>query len=309
MRQYNHSAQEIHLTFKDLVESYKASAAYAALGDGSKREYKKPIERLLEMGAELSLDMPKHVAVARSRSHVDFWYAKIVASEVSDYEKGRLILFVKMLYRHMGMGNSIEGLKLPVGMRHQRGDANPLTPAHVAQILDVEDPALRTYAVFVAFCFYTGLRPSEVFNLKWEDVGTEYIVVMGSKHKQKGVPTRMIPVLPEIGRCLNYCKTLGSAWVFVSALRRPLNKDVTCQKVKQIYGLCGIEAVLYDSRRGVATEMFRQGYDMMKIRDFLGHKSVRTTEGYIRMKMEEKADNYKGVLVGLTTDTPKAPNP
>lgn len=296
MRQYNHSAQDVRFTFGDMVESYKSSSAYSGLSDGSKKEYKKPIERLLNMGSELEIDMQLPVAVARSRRHVDFWHDQIVKADVTDYEKGRLVTFVKMLYRCMGMGASIEGLKLPTSMRHQRADANPLTPTQVAQILSVEEAHLKTYAVFVAFCFYTGLRPSEVFALKWEDVGADYIVVMGSKHKQAGVPTRMIPILPEIARCLDYCKKLGSQWVFVSAWRRPLNKDVTCQKVHQIYALCGITAVLYDSRRGVATEMFRQGYDLMKIRDLLGHASIKTTERYIRMSQEEKANNYKGVL-------------
>ena len=300
MRQYNHSAQGFQPTFRDLVESYKISSKYLALGDGSKREYKKPLERLLEMGSDLVIEnaMQMPVAVARSRRHEDYWYSKIVSADVTDYEKGRLVLFVKMLYGFAKLGNLVDGLKLPTKMKHQRGEAHPLTPSQVQAILAIENPTLKTYAIFVAFCFFTGMRPSEVFNLKWEDVGEEFIVVIGSKRRQAGVPTRLIPILPEIWQCLDYCKTLGSKWVFVSTWRRPLNKDVVCQKVKQIYALCGIDedAVLYDSRRGIATEMFRQGYSLIAIRDLLGHKSIRTTEEYIRMSMEEKATNYKGVL-------------
>lgn len=287
-------------TFDDLLKAYKQSSAYLALGERSKKEYKKPLERLAQLGAGLTVDgdMPMHVAVARSRSHVDYWYKAIVSSDTTDYEKGRLVLFVKMVYRSFNLGHYVDALKLPTSMRHQRGEAHPLTPAQVKSVLEITDPALKTYAVFVAFCFYTAMRPSEVFNLKWEDVGDEFIVVIGSKKRQAGVPTRMIPILPEIGRCLDYCKTLGSKWVFVSAMRRPLNKDVVCQKVHQIFELCSIhkDAVLYDTRRGVATEMARQNYPLYKIRDLLGHKSVRTTEGYIRMSMEEKASNYRGVI-------------
>lgn len=298
MRQYTHSAQDIQFTFRDLVESYKISSSYMSLSDRSKKEYKKPLERLLEMGSELVIEngMQMPVAVARSRRHVDYWYTKIVSANLTDYEKGRLVLFVKMVYRSMNLGEMVSALKLPTDMRHERKDAHPLTPAQVAAIWQIESPALRTYAVFVCFCFYTGMRPSEVMNLKWEDVGQEYIVVMGSKKRQKGVPTRLIPILPEIGACLDYCKTLGSKWVFVSTMRRPFNKDIVCSKVHEIYALLGIKAVLYDSRRGVATEMFRQKYSLIQIRDLLGHKSIRTTEQYIRMSMEEKADNYKGVL-------------
>lgn len=293
---------ETTFDFAALLDAYKASSNFKALSERSKKEYKKPLERLMELGNGLceanAMPMPVAVAHARSRRHVDYWFDKIVSSDTTDYEKGRLVLFCRMVYRTMGLGYLVEGLKLPTTMRHQRGEAHPITPAQVKAILAVEDPALKTYAVFVAFCFYTAMRPSEVFNLKWEDVGEEFIVVIGSKKRQAGVPTRMIPILPEIRACLDYCKTLGSKWVFVSTMRKALNKDVVCQKVRQIFEVCGVhkDTVLYDTRRGVATEMARQGYSLLHIRDLLGHKNVRTTEEYIRMGMKEKAANYKGVV-------------
>lgn len=299
MIESNHSAQDHQPTFRDLVQSYKLSSAYKSLSDGSKREYKKPIERLLEMGSKLVIEnrMQLQVAVAlsRSRSHVDFWYDAIVDADLPAYQKGRLVLFVKMLYRSHNFGHLVDALKLPKDMKHTRGEAHPLAKQKVEEILRVEDPALRTIAVYVAFCFYTGMRPSEVRDLKWSEVGERFITVLGSKGKQKGVPSRMIPILPEIAACLEYCKTLGSSWVFVTALRRPLNKDMVCQKVHELFDKVGIEAKLYDARRGIATELFRNGETLLSISYLLGHGSTRTTEKYVRLSMEEKALNYKGV--------------
>lgn len=299
MVQYDHSAQDQQPTFRDLVESYKASSAYASLSLGSKNEYKKSLERLLEMGSKLVIEnrmqLPVAVALSRSRSHVDFWAKAIVHCNAPAYQKGRLVLFLKMLYRSHNLGAMVEALKLPTDMRHERGEAHPLTKEQVVQIQGVEDPALKTYALYVALCFYTGMRPSEIRALKWEDVGSKFITVMGSKDRQKGVPSRMVPILPEIRKCLDYCKTLGSDWVFVSANRRPLNKDTVCLKVHQIFNSLGINAVLYDTRRGVATEMIRKGESLLTVANLLGHKSIRTTEKYVRMSMEEKALTYKGV--------------
>jgi integrase len=59
--------------------------------------------------------------------------------------------------------------------------------------------------------------------------------------------------------------------------------------MKAIREAVGFEGVLYDARRGIATEMDRAEVDIRKIRDFLGHKDVKTTEGYINKTMEEKA--------------------
>jgi integrase len=297
MRQYNHSAQDIQLTFSDMVESFKMSSRYQALSEGSKQEYKRPIERLLGMGSKLVIGNPMQmpVAVARSRSHKDFWETKIMAADVTPYEKARLVLFLKMLYRAMGLGDLVETVKLPKDMRHERGDANPLTKEKVFRILEIEKPELRTYAKFLAFLFYTGMRPSEAMALKWTEVSEKYITVMGSKGRVKGIPSRMVPVLPELVEIIAYCKSLGSDWVFVSALRRPLNKFTVCEKRQEIFNLCGIKGVTYDARRGLATSMFRAKYQMREIADILGHKDTRTTEAYIRLTMEEKAANFKGV--------------
>lgn len=285
------------MTFVELLEQYKASSTYKALGDRSKREYKKHLERLSEMGSKLDLenDMQMQVAVARSRRHVDFWYDQIVDSGVTNYEKGRLVTFVKMLYRFAGMGDIIEALRLPKAIKHTRKDAHPLTKEDVARILDLDVSELRSYGVFVAFLFYTGMRPAEVFALKWEDVGDEFIVVMGSKHKEAGVPSRMIPILPEIGMCLDYCKTLGSQWVFVTNKRRPFVASTVCEKTREIFDLCKLDCVLYDTRRGIATEMYKQGYDLRSIANLLGHNSTKTTEGYLRLSMQQKARTYKGI--------------
>lgn len=300
MIQYNHSAQDNQPTFYDLVESYKGSSAYESLSQGSKLEYKKPIERLLEIGSKLVLEtrmqLPVAVAFDRSRSHVDFWFKAIVAAEISDYQKGRLVLFVKMLYRSHNLGHLVESLKLPTDMKHERGDAHPLTKEKVELIKQIEDPVLKRYAVFVVFCFYTGMRPSEARDLKWTEVGDKNIVVLGSKDRQKGVPSRMIPILPEIQWCLDYCGKFERSWVFTSSKGRPFNKDTSCQMVHRVYDLVGADAsVLYDTRRGVATEMIRKGYSLLDVAGLLGHKSTKTTEKYVRFSMEEKANNYKGV--------------
>lgn len=299
MIQSNYSAQDNQPTFQNLVESYKRTSAYLSLGPGSKLEYKKPLERLLEMGSKLvfdfSMQLPVAVALSRSRSHTDYWVEAIVGAKVSNYQKSRLVLFVKMIYRSHNLGQLVESLKLPTDMRPTRGDANPLTKTQVEAIKAIEEPELKAYAVLVVFCYHTGMRPSEARALRWTEVGEKMIVVMGSKDREKGKPSRMIPILPEIQWCLDYCAKRESGWVFLSAKGRPLNKDMTCLKVQQVYARVGAKAVLYDTRRGVATEMIRQGYSLLDVAGLLGHKDTKTTEKYVRLTMEERANNYKGV--------------
>ena len=52
---------------------------------------------------------------------------------------------------------------------------------------------------------------------------------------------------------------------------------------------------LRNTRSGLATEMFKKGYDSSVIMGQLGHKSITTTMRYIRPSLEDKAEMFKGV--------------
>lgn len=281
--------------FTELIESYRSSSAFEALAEKSRTDYKVYLNRLLELGSDLKLDfdMPKQVAVARSRSHIEYWERKVRSSKFTNYEKGRLLVILKLVYRSHGLGNLVEGVKLPTNMKHERGEAHPLVKNQVEQLRVGQ---LNVYRVFLYFLFYTGMRPSEAMNLKWADVEDKFINIVGSKDREAGKVSRKVPILPEVRWCLMYCKTLGpSQWVFVTEHRRPLNKDMVCQKRKEIFQELGINGVTYDARRGLATEMIRKGYSLLDVAGLLGHKSIKTTERYVRFTMEEKASAFKGV--------------
>ncbi len=283
-------------TFQDLVQSYKASAQWHNLSEGSKTEYKKPLERLSELGAGLDIAKANDVALSRSRSHSDFWVAAIRSCKTTHYAKQRLVIFLKLVYRSHNMGNLVDSVKLPIKERHQKAQAHPLTKELVGAMRDQVKGSLARYANYVALSFYTGMRPAEVRNLKWADVGDKYITVMGAKDREEGTPSRMVLITPEVRECLEVCQSWHHAeWCFVTESRRPFNKDMVCQKVYQIFTAMGISGTLYDARRGLATEMFDRGYTLLEISWQLGHRNTKTTEIYIQKTMEGKALSFKGV--------------
>ena len=48
------------------------------------------------------------------------------------------------------------------------------------------------------------------------------------------------------------------------------------------------------ARAGLATEMFRAGYNVYDIQGQLGHSNIGTTTRYMRPTMEERASAFKG---------------
>jgi integrase len=172
---------------------------------------------------------------------------------------------------------------------HTKREKKPLSRSVVESLAQV--PNLKKhFVVLLRFSFYTGLRPSEVRELKWACVNDKFITVMGSKGREKGKPSRMVAIGTEIAECLEYCKAnKRSEYVFSGERCGQLNKDVVCAEMAAIRKAVGIEGVLYDARRGIATEMHKAGVDIRRIGDLLGHKNTNTTMIYINMTMEEKA--------------------
>lgn len=285
--------------FNTMIIKYQDSSAWERLPQATKNSYKSALTRIQTMGKKLKFenDMHKPVAVAlgRSRSHIDFWDKAIIVAQVSNCERNKLVAMVKLVYRFNGLGSLVDGLKRH---KHKRGDARPLKMADIETLCSERVPCeLRLWANRVVFGFWTGMRPSEVRNLMWADVGETHIIVMGGKRKEAGVPSRMVRILPQVTECLEYAKAISSShFVFVSESGKPLNKDVECRKVGELFDALGIQSVLYDARRGLATEMHKAGYGLVEIANQLGHEDIKTTQRYVRLTMAEKADSFSGFV-------------
>lgn len=120
---------------------------------------------------------------------------------------------------------------------------------------------------------YQGLRVAEMSSLLWSDVDDQNITVMGKGRKQRTVPSH--PAALEAIRALpvNGSRVLGGSnsqkishhgSVFLKAL------GVTSQRP------------MHSLRAWYATELYRaSGFDLLLVRDMLGHGSTDTTAIYV----------------------------
>ena len=158
----------------------------------------------------------------------------------------------------------------------------------------------KIYGYFLVALFYTGARPSELYNLTWEDVGEEYISIKGSKKREEGKVSRMCTITPELLDVLDYFKSIeyfpGSKEpVFKTISGLKLNASNTLKQVKKVVEGLGMKPKqLRCARAGLATTMLKAGYDIYAVQGQLGHKSIGTTTRYLRPSLEEKANMFKG---------------
>jgi len=134
----------------------------------------------------------------------------------------------------------------------------------------------------------TGMRRSEIFNLKWTavDFTKKEIKVENSK---SGL-SRIIPINSELLVHLKKLKNKAnkSKWVFLNHKTGKPFKDVK----KAFQGACrreGIEDLrFHDLRHTFASRLVQRGVDLITIKDLLGHSSVRVTERYTHSNRDLK---------------------
>jgi len=125
---------------------------------------------------------------------------------------------------------------------------------------------------------HTGMRKSEILNLKWYnvDIKREVITLFDTKNDE----SREVPINDEVMQVfLQTRKHLESPYVFCKPNGKPF-QDVrgsfvtACQKA----GITDFR--FHDLRHTFGSQMRMCGVDIMTIAEILGHKSTRMTERY-----------------------------
>lgn len=138
----------------------------------------------------------------------------------------------------------------------------------------------------------TGMRKTEIANLRWEqvDLKSREIEVVRTKSGKK----RIIPISEDLYQKLKSLREKNgeteSVFQYVdpkTGKKRHLRHfrrsfENACRRAK-ISGF-----TFHDLRHTFASRLVRSGLDLITIKDLLGHYSVRTTERYTHSNREQK---------------------
>ena len=146
----------------------------------------------------------------------------------------------------------------------------------------------------IATIGFTGLRASELTNLRLQDVdmvNRKLFVYLGKGRKNRfvGISDRLHQVL------LRYLKIrpktkLENFFVTISNLDKEsvvIDRDVLLHKVKRLAKRVGFDINLHGLRRTFATVAANSGKPLNIISLALGHSDLKTTQGYLMTSQEE----------------------
>ncbi|MFN0065558.1 MAG: site-specific tyrosine recombinase/integron integrase [Chlamydiales bacterium] len=160
-----------------------------------------------------------------------------------------------------------------------------LTQGEIVRLLQTPDPSTllgaRDRAILEVF-YASGLRCSELCQLKIEDVSDTQVRVLGKGGRERIVPigTKAIEALDHYLLCFRD-QHEGSK-LFLSQRGRPLDRIAVWKMIKRRAKEAGILKNIFPHtlRHSFATHLLEEGAELRVIQEMLGHATIATTDRY-----------------------------
>jgi len=173
-----------------------------------------------------------------------------------------------------------------------------LSKTNISNIFDfISSSDLFTIRDLLIFkmLYFTGLRISELLNLKIENINIERmdIRVFG-----KGSKERVVPFHYEISDLFNsyltYRQNLNPKCenIFVNSRGKPLSRQYVWKMCKKIGNFLNLNLHPHIFRHSLATHLLSGGASIKIIQDLLGHESISTTQIYTHLIYEDLKKEY-----------------
>ena len=164
----------------------------------------------------------------------------------------------------------------------------------VERLLDQPDTStvrgLRDRAI-MEFAYATGARATEVVTIRVPNLSlTEQTVrIMG-----KGGTERIVPIGSKALDWVQRYRTEvrdkqvfspGHGLLFLSCYGKPLTRIAFWRIVRRHAEACGLDAGPHTLRHSCAVHLLEGGMNIRQVQEFLGHRSINTTQIYTKVTM------------------------
>ncbi|MFX0198639.1 MAG: tyrosine-type recombinase/integrase [Candidatus Hodarchaeota archaeon] len=154
------------------------------------------------------------------------------------------------------------------------------------------------YWHLVEFAIHTGMRKSEMFNLRWTDINFQTRVI--TIPRSKSGEMRHIPMNDRIVEILRGLPSrMKGEWVFPSLTgTTPMGGDNFTKRVfDPTLKKAGIEDFRWhDLRHTFASRLVMKGNDLTTVRELMGHKDIKMTLRYSHLSPAHKMSAVQSLI-------------
>lgn len=259
--------------------------------------YKNDLVKFLDFMNKSLLDINK--------DDVKKYLKKLSEDNLDEKSIARNISALKSFYKFFMIQKKIQDNPLDAISQPKLGKKlpNTLSEDEVDKLLDidlVDNYAYRNKAM-LELLYATGLRVSELVNLKVYDINLEEAIVktMGKGSKERIIPLgdyalSALRVYIEEYRSSLFKKEIND-YLFLNNHGKKMTRQGFFKIIKKIAYEKGINKKIspHTLRHSFATHMLKHGADLRIIQELLGHSDVSTTQIYTHVSNEELENTFK----------------
>lgn len=210
--------------------------------------------------------------------------AKLYLSELFETKSKNTIMLaaasLKFFYTEV-LKKSFEQIRMP---KKDNPLPEVLVKDEVKKLIDATDT--NKSRLIISLLYSTGLRVSEIVNLKVEDLN--FGEHTGWVRRGKGAKDRMFILSESLSKEIEeFSKSKGGTYVFSK------DKPLTTRNIQKIIKNARIRAGInkkvtpHTLRHSFATHLLEQGTDIRVIQTVLGHSSLSTTQVYTHVSSDQ----------------------
>lgn len=170
----------------------------------------------------------------------------------------------------------------------------------------IEEPWLRDLVIFAAT---TGLRRSEILNLRWEDVQFEDRLIRVRNHgtfRTKTGKNRTLPMSEVVFNLLLDRKKKARAELVFTHRGRPITPERATRSFKKVARKVGLNDRMHFHclRHTFASWLVQRGASIYEIQKLLGHSSIKVTQIYSHLgsaQLHQTVGRLNDVFMGGQT--------
>ncbi len=155
------------------------------------------------------------------------------------------------------------------------------------KLLEAANPIMRS---IIIVALHTGMRCSEIKNLKWSDVFLKenYLIALNTKNGK----SRKLLITPQMKKELLKLPKIGD-YVFMNPITKNCYNDfkTTFSRTVKRAGIPHI--TFHELRHTTASRLNELGVDLSTIQEYLDHADARTTQQYIHKPKKNILDAVK----------------
>lgn len=268
-------------TLKSLLPIFTASLLKKDRSPATILAYRSDLDQLVEFLTKNNVVTPDQVKL----SNLDSFRDTLLIEKYTPKSVSRKLNAVKTFFRWMVENNYLPS-DLSKNVSHPKVEASMpkfLTPLEYRALRDAVRGDSRISAM-IELVLQTGLRISEVANLKTNGVNNETIKVEGyATQPERTIPLNK-PAKEAIEKYMIERPKVASDYVFISKTGKPLAvRNIRASVDRFIQKAELPKYSVNDLRTTFIIENIKNGVDLILISQVSGHKRLSTTERYISL--------------------------